>query len=1310
MNDKKHPPRPTKSRPAEAPSELQPEASKVKKRVPAVYIEPRYPTWLMMASLVWTLVGWFLASQAPNLAFLPFMGVLHYVFPAITVGLIGVNAYGALRNLWNGVHPLRLLMVTGLQIGLFTTLFYQLFAHGGAEFFEADHATQGRHFLVFSLAHGFRAADLFDVVEAFDLNIQSVKQRSIMAAVFVIAYHAIIDTFILAVLWQVIERIKRRLMKDDGIRSLVTKSLIWTFAVWLLVLIVFVSVQRWRPLDIPLWLLENVLRVVDFVDVMQSFDIRLHTLPREGLTGLLTFLCCIWIGIGIGFLVGKKKKRPAMRPVATPPDVNAFAFWSRQVGMVCGVLVAILVVGLVGQALAGRPAPRLAAAVADASVDRAAQALSALRRMGPTAAEVIPTLVSTRPQTSPAVQQQITHTLGYLGPNTVTPLTEIALADDETGALTAVASLGRVGPEGAEGLARVWRDTPHAEVKRQSEAELRDLGTDAVPILMAATTLENADTNYHWFGELHPNWRLVSSSNEVVRELRHLPDYLQQLEKELDADRATTILRGVRGCGSAAQLATPRVIELLKYKDNTVRAEAKATLVAIGPSATPELLRELGAVRDVSNHPILGILSERKMWNTAVARDESAVKVLMVLLVRSRDNPQLPQLQGTALHALSLAGDQAQPALPLIVALLGDLNEEKRKEVRAALTRIDDTWLKNPAINQAIPDLLPWLTALPPDESKELFEALGDLPGSEGERLVQALTTVPGWSWQKQEQRRNELLQNPSSNRGEVNKQVAAEEKRDREAYRERMFVALERLGPRVKAATPALAKLLEDFPPAGAPDVYFARQRLVKSLKHILPDLTPVVPGVLAVLGTSAEGHTFLKEHKPAALRYLSARFEDKDVSRRLSALPLVGLFGAEAKPLLPKVIECLREQKWLRIDNKERPSREVVLAVLAKIDKDWAKDPTALPVLGEVMDSGQRIDQLLGELGPVAQPLVPKLIRLMLDVEKTTGKAGFDNDALQALEKIDPRWREHPAGKAVASELLKRLARKEYGDYIDRNLTQLSFHAAAELGRMLPGAPDDVKLRIYGILREAGPASKAALPDLVQQLARADEKWTYLGVEVLGKIDPHWGDHAAVKQMTATLIAAQMERPNPGEGFVKVCAALGTGTVPELVKRVEGDKVPLRKLAMTGLRGVGPAAQDALPTVVKAAQDKDIYIRQEAVRTLGKIGVGHKELVRDLTPLLASDLNTDVLAALGAVDSDWRQSPLLKPGLAVILKQLSHQDHLQRRLALVALEQLGPAEGVLPAVERMAAREMDPVVMRFAETTLSSLRNKKK
>src|SRR5262249_37996935 len=260
MNDNESKPRRKKSRPSEQRADTP--TRKPRKKIPSVYVPPHFPRGLLVASFVWALVGWVIASHAPNLAFVPLIGVLHYLFPAVTVVLIAVNAYGALRNLWAGVHPLRLLVVTGLQIGLFTTLFYQLFAHVGAEHFEVGPSIRGWHFLLFSAAHALRAADILDGIEAFNLKIQMVKHNSALTAVFVIAYHAVVDTFILGMLWRVVDRVKHRLMKDDGIRDLVQKVAIATFVLWLLVWALFAfGIHRWHFTDIPLWFLENFLRV-----------------------------------------------------------------------------------------------------------------------------------------------------------------------------------------------------------------------------------------------------------------------------------------------------------------------------------------------------------------------------------------------------------------------------------------------------------------------------------------------------------------------------------------------------------------------------------------------------------------------------------------------------------------------------------------------------------------------------------------------------------------------------------------------------------------------------------------------------------------------------------------------------------------------------------------------------------------------------------------------------------------------------------------------------------------------------------------
>src|SRR5215213_1345678 len=66
-----------------------------RKRQPPVYVEVEYPFWLGVASFAWALAGWLAATAAPHLAFVPLVGVLHLLLPAVTVGLIGVNLFFA---------------------------------------------------------------------------------------------------------------------------------------------------------------------------------------------------------------------------------------------------------------------------------------------------------------------------------------------------------------------------------------------------------------------------------------------------------------------------------------------------------------------------------------------------------------------------------------------------------------------------------------------------------------------------------------------------------------------------------------------------------------------------------------------------------------------------------------------------------------------------------------------------------------------------------------------------------------------------------------------------------------------------------------------------------------------------------------------------------------------------------------------------------------------------------------------------------------------------------------------------------------
>ncbi len=156
------------------------------------------------------------------------------------------------------------------------------------------------------LAHAFRASDVFDFVEAFDLNIQPIKHHRFLTAGCVIAYHFIIDLFILSLVWNLIDRAKRRLLEDEEIRDWTIRGGVTLFAGWFIAWwILAFFVQRWRWLDIALWYAENVVRAIDFLDILESTEFRFHTLPRAGVNGLLTFMCRVWITRWPESLVGE---------------------------------------------------------------------------------------------------------------------------------------------------------------------------------------------------------------------------------------------------------------------------------------------------------------------------------------------------------------------------------------------------------------------------------------------------------------------------------------------------------------------------------------------------------------------------------------------------------------------------------------------------------------------------------------------------------------------------------------------------------------------------------------------------------------------------------------------------------------------------------------------------------------------------------------------------------------------------------------------------------------------------------------------
>lgn len=477
----------------------------------------RYPLLLGVVSVVWSLVAWTGATLAPRVAFLPGVEILHLALPAFTAALILINLGFALWALWRGARVDQLLIVTSFQIGLFTALFFQIAAHLGAEHFKLAGPVQSWKWVEFSLIHALRASDILDTIEAYGLNVQTIKHKGLIMASTLVVYHAIIDLFVLRLMFSCFKAWQRKKLNDpklaDELQKLIRVLLllpVFPCVVWWLVLALVV--RPWEAIDIPLWLVENIVRVIDFTDIMDSFDIHWHQVPKRGQENTLTFLCRFWIAMGVAYLLEEWRRWATVRPSADGEVKSPLRpLW--RLGMALAIFG--LFVGLAQlPALTGTdPCPELVQVATATDEERARAALSALKRLGPNAEAAVEPLVEARPRVDEDRWREIIATLGHLGPRAATTLIAIADSADERDASIAVKELERIGPVVSPALMRMRKTSQHETVRTLADASLRKFGPEALPALIPTMTRANSIAYLHLFEQLDRNWSVHDAAN-----------------------------------------------------------------------------------------------------------------------------------------------------------------------------------------------------------------------------------------------------------------------------------------------------------------------------------------------------------------------------------------------------------------------------------------------------------------------------------------------------------------------------------------------------------------------------------------------------------------------------------------------------------------------------------------------------------------------------------------------------------------------------------------------------------------------------
>ena len=245
-----------------------------------------FDRWLAIASIGWMV---FLLIFRSLLAT---TGAL-----AITVGVfLCLNFIVVLLTLITEKRILILLNV--VQILLFTFAFYQIAQVFGAKQFRFDEPAKWWHWLEFTLVHVLRAVDVLDFLEEYHIDIQNIRHATPIVGGMIVALHIGVDLFLLGLLASWIRRCwpKRKVQSERG-----EGRLRWAIRLTsvLVVLVLFGTAisQQWRIIDWGLWPIDQVIRTVDFGDVMNIFHLQFHRVEMNSWTIALALLVRLLVGL-----------------------------------------------------------------------------------------------------------------------------------------------------------------------------------------------------------------------------------------------------------------------------------------------------------------------------------------------------------------------------------------------------------------------------------------------------------------------------------------------------------------------------------------------------------------------------------------------------------------------------------------------------------------------------------------------------------------------------------------------------------------------------------------------------------------------------------------------------------------------------------------------------------------------------------------------------------------------------------------------------------------------------------------------------
>lgn len=848
--------------------------------------------------------------------------------------------------------------------------------------------------------------------------------------------------------------------------------------------------------------------------------------------------------------------------------------------------------------------PILIEAARDQNSETREYAIQALGLIGPGVEGVLPALRSAMKDPEDRVRSRASDALGRIDGPEIPNLIEALRSPDFSVRKTAVDALGAVGPDAAPAvpalIARLADE--HEGVLNRALQALPRIGAAAVPALVDA--LENGDPRIRLgaaevLGRIGPS--AAAAADRLEKSRADDPD--AQVRRY--AALALSALRPGEAEGIAALAEALRD----EHVDTDQRVHSAATEIAnaLGRSkkkeaivALIEVSERLGRGDKKGDSPFAGDMSENSLGRAFVegALEKGGPEALPTLL----EALDRQETQGSVMRVFPKIG---APAVPALNEMLRSDNATRRAGAAGALWNMAIHYESRQHVIPTVPALIGALKDQDPRVRSNAALTLGHLAPDARKATVLLIQQLSDPDSRAANSATSALREMKAESEAGVPALIPLLDSPDRE-IRRRAKEVLASIGA---PAVPALLKLLKKDDLATRRGSASALQEMAvhhRALDEIAGEVA--IPLAEALKDTDPRARQFvaytlvcLREKVAPALATLTALLDQQSTEVRVAAIGILRNLGAPAVPSLLKVVE-----------DPDPLIRAAAASALSGQDYSHNQGPEVIkPLLRALSDKDPRVRAAAASsLGWVWEA-------------SYSGASALSDPIGSILPNIADQYFPELKVRRDALRNMKAVADLAYPMLVARPVQRVI--------RRLTG--EDFASRWEGPVRDGLSALLSDADATVRECAAR-------GLEKMGR--------RAGLALDPLLVRLDDPEEKVREAASKAIARLGPVAVPRLSELIGSDKARVRGsvLATLGEMSEVTAVRPLLDSLIKAIEDSDVEVRQQAAQTLARSSYWDSEAFDSAAPRMVGPL----------------------------LRGLKHQNPKARRVASWVLEWTGP------------------------------------